>query len=255
MRHSALAESLERGIFLSSMMGITDGRYAAAHGRGARMVQIGALVADLLDRSHEPRALLPEEQPAMAGVLRAEVDAVRRSLPGVAVCLNLAAGDLESALRATRAFHEAGGDVLELNCHGGYRKLHDRGLLRAMVRPERRATLREWLRALCATPCPVVVKLNGSDGDTEAIEALAAVADIEDLFGVHLNVRNRGTGAPDLELARRARAEARGMLWCSGYVRERHQVVELMDAGAGCVGIAQAVRDQPFIIARLAACE
>ena len=48
-----------------AMMDITDGPWVAARAKGAKMVQIGALIADLKDRSHEKRFLLPETEDAL----------------------------------------------------------------------------------------------------------------------------------------------------------------------------------------------
>ena len=59
MDNTGLESRLKGGLFLSSMMYITDGAYVAARGQGACMVQIGALIADALDRSHDSRCLLP----------------------------------------------------------------------------------------------------------------------------------------------------------------------------------------------------
>ena len=252
MSADSLREELAKGIFLSSMMGVTDGAYVAAHGRGGQMVQIGALIADLHDRSHEARYLLPEEQGDMVEVLGREVEAANEGVPGVPVCLNAAPGDLESALRMARAFHEAGGAIFELNCHGGYGKLLSRGLLGAMVRPEHRKTMVEWLRALCSTAIPVVAKFNGTDTDTDFVGVLEEISDVRGLCGVHFNVRDDSSRSPNLALVKSVRPHIPGMLWCSGYVSNARQASELFEAGADCVGVAQAALDERGAVARVA---
>ncbi len=251
MNRTELARRLRGGLFLSSMMGWTDGFFVAARGAGASMVQIGALVADALDRSHEARFLLPEAEADMVPVLRAEVAAARATLGDTPIALNAAVGDLESGLRMARAFHEAGGDIFELNVHGGYDKLLKRGLLRAMALPENRPMLIEWLGELCKLNVPVVVKFPGGMEGVDFAELTDAVCSVERLFGVHFNVRAKGDQRPDIQFVRRLRRHVKGQLWCSGHVRTRTHVVALLSAGADCVGIAQGVLDEPDIIARL----
>ena len=138
MDREQLNRRLQGGLFLSSMMGQTDGTFVARHGQGASMVQIGALVADAVDRSHEQRYLLPEAQADMVPILQKEVESARAVQGDVPIALNAAVGDLESGIRMASAFDEAGGDIFELNVHGGYGKLLKRGLLRAMALPENR---------------------------------------------------------------------------------------------------------------------
>jgi 5-methyltetrahydrofolate--homocysteine methyltransferase len=251
MDRDALRERLAGGIFLSSMMGWTDGAYVAEHGRGADMVQIGALVADAADRGHEEQYLLPVEEDDMVPVLAAEVDAARAALGDTPIALNAACGDLESALRMATAFDRAGGDVFELNCHGGYGRLMERGLLRAMAFPENRPEMLRWLRALCELDIPVAVKLNGAAGDTDLADVLREAADVRGVFAVHLNVRG-ADGRPNTALLRSLAPLVPGMVWASGHAKEAAEVTALLDAGADCVGLAQGAIDEPGIIARLA---
>jgi len=253
MDRQQLIGRLQGGLFLSSMMGRTDGAFAARHGRGASMVQIGALVADAMDRSHEQRYLLPEARADMVPILRKEVQNVRAALGDVPIALNAAVGDLESGARMARAFHEAGGDIFELNVHGGYEKLLRRGLLRAMALPQNRRTMVQWLEELCRLDVPVVVKFRAGADDVDFAEVLRELGSVQRLFGVHFNVRAEGPARPDIEFVRTIRPHVRGQLWCSGHVRTRTHVVALLSAGADCVGIAQGVLDQPDIIARLRA--
>jgi len=251
MNRTELAQRLRGGLFLSSMMGWTDGAFVAERGAGASMVQIGALVADALDRSHEARFLLPEAEADMVQVLRAEVAKARAKLGDTPIALNAAVGDLDSGLRAARAFHEARGDIFELNAHGGYEKLLKRGLLRAMALPENRPTLIEWLGELGELPLPVVVKFHGGMEGVDFAELTDEVCAVERLFGVHFNVRAKGARKPNINFVRRLRPHVKGQLWCSGHVRTRTHAVGLLSAGADCVGVAQGALDEPGIIARL----
>lgn len=253
MNRSELEKRLKGGLFLSSMMGWTDGAFVAQHGAGASMVQIGALVADAEDRSHEGRYLLAEAQADMVPVLRQEVDNARQGLGDTPIALNAAVGDLPSGIRMADAFHEAGGDIFELNVHGAYDKLFKRGLLRAMALTENRPRMIEWLQQLCRLEIAVVVKFWAGMGGVDFIEVLEEISPIEGLFGVHFSVRAEGAERPDIEFVRRVRPHVKGMLWCSGHVKTRTHVVALLSVGADCVGVAQGVLDERGIIARLSA--
>jgi len=251
MKREELGGYLKGGLFISAMMGETSGEFVARHGKGARMVQIGALVADALDRSHEPDYLLPLTEDEMVPVLRKEVEEARRLLGETPIALNAAPGDIESGLRMARAFHKAGGDIFELNVHGGYEKLLKRGLLRAMALPENRPRLIEWLKGLCRLEIPIVVKFRAGMEGVDFIDVLEEIAAVEGLFGVHFNVRSEEKKAPDFAFVRQVRPHIKGLLFCSGYVRDLRQVNALFEAGADCVGIAQGILDEPDIIARL----
>ena len=248
-----LEERLKGGLFISAMMGQTDGAFAARRGKGASMVQIGALIADAEDRSHDERSLLPLNQPDMVPVLRQEVDVVREALGDIPIMLNAGVGDLESGIRMANAFGEACGDIFELNVHGGYGKLLQRGLLRAMMLPENRKTLIEWLTELCRLTIPVVVKFWPRMPGVDFTEVLGDIASIEHLFGIHLNVQAEQEEVPDVALVRQVRPYVKGLLLCSGHVKERADVDALLSAGADCVGIAKGVLDEPGIMARLSA--
>ena len=72
--------------------------------------------------------------------------------------MNLATPKLEWGVEAADAFREAGGDIVELNAHGGYERYLKLGLLRAMVLPENRPKLREWLERPVELDIPIIVK-------------------------------------------------------------------------------------------------
>ena len=216
------------------------------------MVQIGALIADRFDRSHDPRGLLPPGEAAMRRVLAREVSAVREELGEVPIALNAAPGSLEDALEMARSFHEAGGDLFELNCHGSYAKLTERGLLRAMASERNRPEMIRWLTELCRLSIPVIVKFWGPDANIDWVGVLDGLEDAGGLFGVHFNVRDDRKNQPDLDLVSRIRPSCPGLLLCSGCVKTADHVRSLLHHGADCVGIAQGVLDHPAIIADLA---
>jgi tRNA-dihydrouridine synthase len=243
-----LESRLRGGLFISAMMDITDGTWVAERAKGAGMVQIGALIADLEDRDHEKRFLLPEAEKEMVPILEAHVRSVRERWGDLPICLNAAPGDLESSLRMARAFETAGGDLIELNCHGGYDKLLRRGLLRAMALPENRSVMHQWLVELCKLSIPVAVKFNGTQTGIDFPEVLDGMADVDGLFGVHFNIRNQSDGEPNIPLVKTIRPHIGGLLFCSGYVKTRAQVAELFASGADCIGISQGLLDDPKIL-------
>ena len=251
MERVELVKEISGGLFISSMMGVTDGPWVTERAAGTRMVQIGALIADLSDRSHDAKYLLPKEQDGMVPILKRQVNPIREKWGNLPICLNAAPGDLQSAVCMAQSFERAGGDIFELNCHGGYARLLERGLLRNMVRQENRSTMRAWLIELCRLSIPVVVKFNGTMEDIDFCQVLDEIADVEDLFGVHFNVRDDSHNAPDIDLVRRVRPHVKGLLLCSGHVRSPENVTELQAAGADCVGISQGLRDEPGIFKRL----
>ena len=248
MERKLLESLLKSGLFISAMMDITDGSWVAARAKGASMVQIGALIADLEDRDHEKRFLLPEAEEKMVPILESHVSSVRERWGELPICLNAAPGDLESSLRMARAFERAGGDLIELNCHGGYDRLIRRGLLRAMALPENRSVMHQWLVELCKLSIPVAVKFNGTQSGIDFPEVLDGISDIDRLFGVHFNIRNQSDGNPNFPLVERIRPHVKGLLFCSGYVKTKEQAAELFAAGADCIGIAQGLLDDPKIL-------
>jgi len=72
------------------------------------------------------------------------------------VCLNLATPELEWGKKAAECFYKAGGGIVELNIHGGYKPRV--GKIRAMVLPQNRPELFRWLEAFCTLEIPVIVK-------------------------------------------------------------------------------------------------
>ncbi len=233
------------------MMGITDGLWVSTRAAGMCMVQIGALVADSENRSHPDRDLLPLSEGEMIPVLKGHIDKIRGTWNALPIGLNAVSGDIESALRMARSFAAAGGDIFELNCHGGSAKFLERGLLRAMMDPDHRSKLHDWLEALCELPIPVVVKFNGTVEGIDFTELLDSISLIRKLFGVHFNVRDTGSKGPNIDLVRQIRPLVAGVLFCSGYVSTADHVSEMLAAGADCVGVAEGLRTDAGIIEAL----
>jgi tRNA-dihydrouridine synthase len=241
--------------FLSSMMGISDGQWCAGQRAGSAMVQLGAYLA-------EPTASAMEIGPHGSSFLPADPDewadfmgkecAAAKGMSDVAVCLNLATPRLQWAMEAGKALWEAGGDLLELNAHGGYGRYLDQGLLRAMVLPENQARLFQWVEALVALEIPLIVKVNGASPRPELLMVVDGLAETP-IFGLHVNVRDSETKRPDLDLVGQVRARYPGFLLISGYVRSAADAQAVFDAGADMVGVAEPTIQDAGYIERLAA--
>ncbi len=249
-RFGDLQARLRGGLFLSSMMDITDGAFCASRGARCAMVQLGAYLAEPTagprEKGSSARSFLPPDPAEALAFLMREVRAARGA-GDVVTCLNLATPRLEWGLEAARSFAAAGGDVVELNVHGSYGRYLREGKLRAMVLPENQAELYRWVGALAELEAPLVVKLHGPTGRAllpGVLDRLQAF----DLFGVHVNVRHPRTRTPDLALLRELKAHYPGFFLASGYVRSPDDARALLAAGADMVGIAEpAIEDAGYI--------
>ncbi len=245
-----LQSRLRGGLFLSSMMDITDGAFCASRSAGCAMVQLGAYLAeptaDARAKGSSARSFLPPDPAEAIAFLAHEVRAARGGAD-VVTCLNLATLRLGWGLEAARGFAAAGGDLVELNVHGGYGRYLREGKLRAMVEPENQPELFRWVEAFAALEVPLVVKFHGATGH----KLLPGVLDrlqSYDLFGVHVNVRRPRSRTPDLALLRELRGHYRGFLLASGYVRSAGDVRAVLAAGADMAGIAEpAIEDASYM--------
>ncbi len=232
-------------LFLSSMMGVTDGGFCARAGKGADLVQLGAYFAEPGAYGREG-AVLPPGRASCIRFFRQEVEEARRAGEGVQVCLNLAATTKEDARRAADCFFEAGGDLVELNAHGGYGRYLEKGLLRAMALPENRNRLYEWCESLVEGGALWVKFRAGTADDFGAVLARLGELGVE---AVHFNVRGEGLGTG---FVRKARSWWKGKLSASGGVRTAADARAFFDAGADLVGVAEPCMKDSSFIARLA---
>ena len=243
-RIEELRGNLHGKLFLSSMMGITDGSFCSERGKGCAMVQIGAYLAEPSAYGRREYVLPPTEEECVS--FSAEECERARDESTLYVCLNLATPKLEWGLEAAEWFYKAGGDIVELNAHGGYEPYLRLGKLRAMVLPENRSELFEWLEAFSKLKVPVIVKFReGVIPDYSPV--LDKVADM-DLLGVHFNIRDERSGSPDIEFVREVKRRYPLFLLVSGYVRDAETVGRLFEAGADMVGFAEpTIKDAEFI--------
>jgi tRNA-dihydrouridine synthase len=254
---TALAKQLRGGLFVSSMMGVTDGAFCARTLKGKHrtaMVQTGAYLAEPTatdeDKGPHARCFLPSDLKACAAWLAADIRPIQE-VADVAICMNLATPRLEWGLEAAEAFAQAGGDAVELNAHGSYRRYLDHGKLRAMVQPEHQDELLRWIAALVQLDLPLIVKYHGSSERAHLVSALRRMANLP-VLGVHVNVRDAETQRPNLDLVRALRPLIPGLFLVSGYVRSPEDTQALLDAGADMVGAAEPLREDAGYIRRIA---
>jgi len=259
---AGLHDRLQGGFFLSSMMGVTDGAFCARTlqgDHGTAMVQTGAYLAEPTASAEDigPHAssFLPADPGACLDFLTADCRLIRDAAD-VAICMNLATPRLEWGLEAAQCFARAGGDLVELNVHGGYGRYLEQGKLRAMVQPEHRAELFRWVEALVGLEIPLIVKFSGQSERQDLLAALAGMAALAHgsrrPFGVHVNVRDERTKRPDLDLVGVIRRAYPGFLLVSGYVRSAADARALFEAGTDMVGIAAPLMQDAGYIQRIA---
>jgi tRNA-dihydrouridine synthase len=253
-----LQQQLRGGLFLSSMMGVTDGAFCARSLKGKHglvMVQTGAYLAEpgatAEDKGAHPRSYLPADREACAAFLAADNRDIQEEAD-VAICMNLAALELAPALEAAECFAQAGGDAVELNVHGGISRYLAQGKLRAMALPEHQDELLRWVAALVHVDIPLIVKYHGSSERAHLVSALRRMANLP-VLGVHVNVRDNDSKRPNVELVRELRPLIPGLFLASGYVRSGADAQALYDAGADLVGVAAPVREDPKVVRRIAA--
>jgi tRNA-dihydrouridine synthase len=258
---AGLQERLQGGLFVSSMMGITDGAWCARvlgtrlqGDHGCAMVQTGAYLAEptatAKDIGPDSSSFLPADTEAWVDFLADDCRHIRE-VAEVAICMNLATPRLEWGLEAARCFARAGGDAVELNVHGGYGRYLKQGKLRAMVQPEHQDELLRWVAALSRLDVPLIVKFHGQSKHEHLLSALRRMANLP-VLGVHVNVRDDHTKKPDVDLVRALRPLIPGLFLVSGYVRSPGDVRTLFDAGADMIGVAAPVREDVAYIRRLA---
>ncbi len=250
-RYASLYGELRNGLFLSSMMGITDGAFCGQRRSGCALVQLGAYLAEPTAGSEEmgrdADSFLPADPAACTAFLAEEIRRARGN-SSIRTCLNLASPQLDWALQAAECFLAAGGDLIELNAHGGYARYVALGKLRAMVLPEHQPELFRWVQALTERGAPLIVKLNGQSDRRHLLPALEGLAKMG-IVAVHMNVRAAGTPRPDLELVRQVKIACPHFLLASGYVRSAADVRDVLAAGADMAGFAEpTIKDPEYIL-------
>lgn len=249
-RREQLYSKLRGGFFLSAMLDITDGAFCAQRSAGCSMVQLGIYLAEPpaygTGQGEWAHAILPPEPTECTDFL-AEECRKAKSISNVITCLNMASPGLEWALEAAESYLRGGGDLVELNVHGGYWRYLEIGKMRAMVLPENQKELFRWVEAFTKREVPLIVKFNGKANRSNILQVLKEMKNY-DVFGIHVNVRIEKTKRPDIGFVRKIRERYPGFLLVSGYVRSIMDAKGLFEAGADMVGIAEpAVEDAQYI--------
>jgi len=239
-----LYNKLKNKLFLSSMMGVTDGTFCSERSKGCVMVQLGAYLAEPPEYGKESYFLPPTIEEC-TGFLSEENRKAKTSR-NVFTCLNLATPKLEWGLQAADCFFRAGGDFVELNVHGAYEPYLHIGKVRAMVLPENRKELFEWVKAFTKLRIPLIVKFReGIVHDyPQVLERLMDT----DIFAVHFNVRDERTMKPDFDFVQNIKKHYPLFLLASGYVRSAKDARMLFECGADLVGIAEPTIKNPNYI-------
>jgi len=248
VERDSLQEKLRGKLFLSSMMGYTDGSFCGERGSGCAMVQLGAYLAEPLAYGIADSVLPPTRRDCVQ-FLQGEFEIVRQRLPDAAVCVNIATPKLEWGLVAAEYVTEAGG-IFELNIHGGYEPYLSQGKIRAMVLPENRSELFEWLDNFSRLDAPVLVKFRegATDDYTPILDRLSGLR----FLGIHFNIRDDRLGSPDFGFIEEIKRRYNFFLLASGNVRSSHDAKRLFMVGADMVGIAEPTIQDPEYIKKIA---
>jgi tRNA-dihydrouridine synthase len=245
MRFKELRNKLSGGIFLSSMMDITDGKYCAERSQGCAMIQLGAYLAEPSEYGKE-RWFLPSNPAECTTFFKDELRYLK-NLDAV-TCLNLATPKLEWGLEAAECFHDAGGDIVELNVHGGYMPYLEQGKLKAMVLPENRTELYRWVEVFTELDVPLIVKFRA--GFIKDFTHILDHIKEYDVFGVHFNIADEENKRPSIDFLHGLKRDQYSLL-VSGFVRSWEDVDELLGAGADLVGVARPTRENAYFIKQI----
>jgi len=254
MPFTEIAEALRGRLFLSSMMSWCDGPFCASRAEGCAMVQLGAFVI-LPDRAERDWRYPDPDHETLVAAMKGQFDTCRRqsarrvgaeNVP--VICANVFPCTEADLANSASAFFEAGGDIYELNAHGGIGNDRQRGTGRMLFIPEHTPKLMRWARALVDAGGPIIIKGRGGViGDfSDHVRQFEQLG----VHAFHINVRGEGAGAQDLALLETIRRATGMFLLASGYVTDAAGAKRLFDAGADCVGIAEAAVDDPGIFVK-----
>ncbi len=246
-----IAKRLKGQLFLSSMMGRTDAAFCAARARGCAMVQLGAFV--LVPERERRNTYWPDpEHSRLVAFMKEQFDACRAESAKVAgarnvplISANIFPCTDDDVANSAAAFIEAGGDLYELNAHGGIGNDRQRGTGAMLFMPEHTPKLLRWAKLLVAAGGPVIVKGNGSTlpDFSDHVRQLEQIG----VHAFHINVRGPGPAEQRLGLLESIRKATGMFLLASGRVKDAASAKRLFDAGADCVGIAEAAIADPEI--------
>lgn len=254
MQFNEITARLKGKLFLSSMMGKCDAEFCASRAKGCAMVQFGAFV--LLKEREERNTYWPDpERYKLTAFMKAQFDTCRAETAKLTgeenvpvISANVFPCADEDVETSAAAFIEAGGDIYELNAHGGIGGDRERGTGRMLFIPEHTPKLMRWANSLVEAGGPVIIKGRGGviPDYTKHVKQLEQIG----VHAFHINVRDEETGKQDLRLLEDVRKATGMFLLASGYVKDSDSAKALFSAGADCVGIAQAAMSDPDIFVK-----
>lgn len=254
MTFNDIAEKIKGKLFLSSMMGKCDAEFCVSRSQDCAMVQFGAFV--LIEEREERNTYWPDpERGKFTAFMKDQYDRYRAELAKLVgqdnipvVCANIFPCTDEDLEVSAAAFIEAGGDIYELNAHGGIGGDRERGTGKMLFIPEHTPKLMRWAKTLVDAGGPVIIKGRGGaiPDFTEHVKQFEQMG----VHAFHINVRDEETGKQDLKLLENIRKATNMFLLASGYVKDTGSAKALFDAGADCVGIAQVAMSDPDIFVK-----
>lgn len=252
MEFRDISIKLKGKLFLSSMMGVCDADFCASRASGCAMVQFGAFVL-IKDREERNMYWPDPERSKLTDLMKRQFDKFRklvsqRETPIISANVFPCAD--EYVWLSAYSFIEAGGDIYELNAHGGIGGDRERGTGSMLFIPEHTPKLMRWAKILVDAGGPVIIKGRGGaiPDYTDHVRQLEQIG----VHAFHINVRDESTGSQDLKLLESIRKATDMFLLASGYVKNSASARLLFSAGADCVGIAQAAMSDPGIFAKCA---
>lgn len=257
MEFDELVVKLKGKLFLSSMLGKCDAEFCASRAKGCAMVQLGAFV---LFEEGEKRDTYwhSSERVELTAFMKRQFDACRAESAELVgkenvpvISANVFPCTDEDVEISAAAFIEAGGDIYELNSHGGIGGDRERGTGKMLFMPEHTPKLMRWAKMLVEAGGPVIIKGRGGviPDYTEHVKQLEQIG----VHAFHINVRGEETGKQDLKLLENIRSATGMFLLASGYVKDNASAKTLFSAGADCVGIAEAALSDPDIFVKCGA--
>lgn len=251
MDFTKLANRLKGNLFLSSMMGSCDAEFCVSRAKGCAMVQFGAFV--LFKERKKWNTYWPNpERESLTSFMKEQFNRFRTETARILgqdniplVSANIFPCTDEDIETSAIAFIEAGGNIYELNAHGGIGGDRERGTGSMLFIPEHTPKLMRWAKMLVNAGGPFIIKGRGGviPDYTDHVKQLEQIG----VPAFHINVRDEETGTQNLKLLESIRNATGMFLLASGYVKNAESAKALFSAGADCVGIATAALSDPEI--------
>lgn len=251
MSFAEIANKLKGKLFLSSMMGSCDAEFCISRAEGCAMVQFGAFVLFKERKKWDTYWPNPERNSLTSFMkeqftkfrIEASKKVGKDNVPLVSA--NVFPCTDEDVEISAIAFIEAGGDIYELNAHGGIGGDRERGTGSMLFIPEHTPKLMRWAKMLVDAGGPVIIKGRGGviPDFSEHIKQLEQIG----VHAFHINVRDEEKGIQNLKLLEDIRKSTGMFLLASGYVKDVESAKALFSAGADCVGIATSALSDPEI--------